>query len=107
MRSARLKQQNGNLTHIEVNKMLSLVSDVRTEVSAYDAVPGRIIFFIKLFFYISCNIFLNIEFLKSNVCIINRILLHFLIHVCMLDHGLPLSCSHLILNIINENRTSR
>lgn len=46
--SARLEQQNGHLTQVEVNEMLGLVSHVAAEVSANNAVPGWVIFLVKL-----------------------------------------------------------
>lgn len=46
--SAGLKEQNGYLAQVEVNKMLCLVGDVAAEVSPDDAVPGRVVLLIKL-----------------------------------------------------------
>lgn len=46
--SARLKEQNGYLAQVEVNKMLCLVGDVAAEVSANDAVPGRVVLLVEL-----------------------------------------------------------
>lgn len=46
--SAGLKQQNGHLTQVEVNKMLGLMSHVATEVPPNDAVPGGVVFLVKL-----------------------------------------------------------
>lgn len=46
--SARLEEQNGHLTQVEVNEMLGLVSDVAAKVPPDDAVPGRIVLLVKL-----------------------------------------------------------
>lgn len=46
--SAGLEQQNGHLTQVEVNEMLGLMSHVAAKVSPNDAVPGRVIFLVKL-----------------------------------------------------------
>lgn len=46
--SARLKQQNGHLTQVEVNEMLRLMSHVTAKVPPNDAVPGWVILLVKL-----------------------------------------------------------
>lgn len=48
--SAGLEQQNGHLTQVEVNEMLGLMSHVAAKVSPNDAVPGRVVFLVKLLF---------------------------------------------------------
>lgn len=47
---ARLKQQNGHLTQIEVNEMLGLMSHIAAKVPPNDAVPSWIIFLVKLLY---------------------------------------------------------
>lgn len=46
--SARLEEQNGHLTQVEVNEMLGLMSDVAAKVPPNDAVPGRVVLLVKL-----------------------------------------------------------
>ena len=46
--SAGLEQQNGHLTQVKVNEMLGLMSHVAAKVSPNDAVPGWVVFFVKL-----------------------------------------------------------
>lgn len=46
--SAGLEEQDGHLAKVEVNEMLGLVSHIAAKVSPDDAVPGRVIFLIKL-----------------------------------------------------------
>lgn len=46
--SARLEQQNGHLTQVEVNEMLGLVSHVAAEVPPNNAVPSRVVFLVEL-----------------------------------------------------------
>ena len=60
--SAWLEQEDGNLSHVEVDKVLGLVSDVGSEVSANNTVPGGIILLIELFFNIGSDIFFNDDF---------------------------------------------
>ena len=89
--STRLEQKDGNLSHVEVDEVLGFVCDVRSEVTSNNAVPGGVVLLVELLFDVGSDILLDIELLKSNVRAINGILLHFLIHVCVLDDGLPLS----------------
>lgn len=46
--SAGLEEQDGHLTQVEVNEVFGLVSHVASEVPSHDAVPGRVIFLVKL-----------------------------------------------------------
>lgn len=45
---AGLKQQNGHLTQVEVDEMLRLMSHIAAKVPPNDAVPGWVIFLVKL-----------------------------------------------------------
>ena len=71
--------------------MLGLVGHVGAEVSANHTMPGGVILLVELFLDIGGYILLDIEFLQGHICTVNRVLLHLLVHVRMLDHGLPLS----------------
>lgn len=46
--SAGLEEQDCHLTQVEINEMFGLVSHVASEVPSHDAVPGRVIFLVKL-----------------------------------------------------------
>lgn len=46
--SARFEKQNGHLTQVEVNEMLGLMSHVAAKVPSNDAVPGGVVFLVKL-----------------------------------------------------------
>ena len=85
--STRLKQQDGNLSQVEIDEMLRLVCHVATEVSADDAMPGWVVFFVKLLFDISSNVFFNVVFLQGLCRTINGVLLHLLGHVGIFDHS--------------------
>ncbi len=43
MRSARLEEQDRELSQIEVDEVFRLVRHIRTEVPAHDAVPRRVV----------------------------------------------------------------
>lgn len=46
--SAGLKQQDGDLAQVEVDEMLGLVGHIAAKVPPNNAVPGRIVFLVKL-----------------------------------------------------------
>ena len=79
------------MSHVEVDEVLGFVGDVGSEVTAYDTVPGGIILLVKLLLVVGSDVFLNVEFFKSNVGAINGVLLHLLVHVGVLDDCFPLS----------------
>ena len=90
--SARLEEQNGDLSHVEIDEMLGFVGDIGTEVAANNTMPGRIIFLVEFLLDVGGDVFFDVEFLKGNVGTVNSVLLHFLIHVSMLDHCFPFGC---------------
>uniref|UniRef100_A0A3P8WTW1 Uncharacterized protein n=1 Tax=Cynoglossus semilaevis TaxID=244447 RepID=A0A3P8WTW1_CYNSE len=93
--STRLKQQNGHLTQVEVNEMLGLMGHVAAEVSPNNAVPGRVVFLVKLL-----DVFLDVVLLQGLSGALHGVLLHVLRHVSVLDHCLSVrhGCSG------NQNR---
>ena len=82
------------MPHIEVDEMLGLVGDVRSEVAANNTMPCWVVLLVKLLLNVGGNILLDVELLQGNVGAINCILLHLLVHVCVLYHCFPLSCRH-------------
>lgn len=94
IRSSWFEEKHCNLSHIEIDEVLGLVSDIGPKVPANHTVPCWIIFLVKLLLYVGSNVLLNVEFLQGNVGTVNRILLHLLVHVCVLYHCFPLSCRH-------------
>ena len=92
MNSTRLKQEDCYLTHVEIDKMLCLVGNIGAEVPAYNAVPGWVVFLVELLLDVGRNIFFDVEFFQRNVCAINRVLLHLLVHISVLDNCLSLCC---------------
>mgnify|MGYP006983109366 CR=1 FL=1 len=81
----RLEKQNCDLTDVEVDEMLGLVGDIRSEVATNNAVPGGAVLLVKLLLDVSCNILFDVELLQSLSCTIDCILLHVLRHVSILD----------------------
>lgn len=75
------EEQHGNLSDVEVNEVMCFMSDVGAKISADHAVPCRIVFPIKLFFYVCSNVFLDVVFLQCLVCAVDRILLQIFRHV--------------------------
>jgi hypothetical protein len=55
----RLEKKNGDLTKVEVDEVLGLVGDVRTEVTADNAVPGGLVLSVELTLDIASNLTLN------------------------------------------------
>lgn len=90
MRSARLEQKHCYLAHVEIDKVLGFMSDIGSKVTTNNTMPGWVIFLVEFFLDVCSNVFLDIEFLESYISTINSILLHFFIHVSMLDHSLTL-----------------
>lgn len=86
--SAGLKQQNGHLTQVEVDEMLGLMSHVAAKVPPNDAVPGRVIFLVKLLFDVCSDVFLDVILLQGLCGTLHGVLLHVLRHVSIFDHCL-------------------
>uniref|UniRef100_A0A3P9CT66 Uncharacterized protein n=1 Tax=Maylandia zebra TaxID=106582 RepID=A0A3P9CT66_9CICH len=72
----RLEQQNSHLTQVEVDEMLRLMCHIAAKVPPNNAVP------------FSGDILLNVILLHGLHGTVHCILLHFIRHVCVLDHSL-------------------
>ena len=79
------------MSEIEVDEVLGLVGNVRTEVSAYNTMPGRVVLLVELLLNEGSNVLFNVEFLESLSRDIDSILLHVLRHVRVLDNCLSIS----------------
>merc|ERR1719330_2040076 len=88
-----LEQQNRDLAQVEVDEVLCLVCDVGPKVAPNDGMPCGIVLFVELLLDEGGDIFLDVVLLKGLCCAIDRILLHILGHVCVLDDGLAVSHS--------------
>lgn len=78
------------MSHVEVDEVFGFVSDIGSEVSTNNTMPGGVVFLVKLFLDVGGDILLDVELLQGNISAINGILLHLLVHIGMLDDGLPL-----------------
>ena len=87
----RLEEKNRNLSKIEVDEMLGLMSDIRAKVTTDYAVPSRVVLLVKLFLDEGSDVLLDVVLLKSLGGAVDRVLLHVLGHVCILDHCLSIS----------------
>ena len=107
---ARFEEQNGHLSEVEVDEVLRLVGDVATKVSANNAVPSWVVFFVEFLLDKSGDVLFDVEFLHGLSRTFNGVLLHVLCHVGILDHGLPLAhfakdsfCNSLIYKFNRQN----
>jgi len=86
--SAGFEEEDSNLTEIEVDEVLGLMSHVGTEVSTDNAMPGWVVLFVEFLLDESGDILLDVELLEGLGGDIDSILLHILGHICVLNDGL-------------------
>ena len=91
---AALEEQHGDLTKVEVQEAVSVMGHEAAKVAADDAVPRGLVLFIELLLDVGSNILLNVEFLHRLQRHLNRIRLHVLRHVGVLDGGLVVVIVH-------------
>jgi len=84
------------LPHVEVYKMLGLVSHIRTEVSADDAVPSWVVFLVEFLFDEGGNILFNVELLESLISTVDSVLGHLFCHIGVLNNCLSICLSHFV-----------
>jgi len=80
------------LSYVKVEEVIFFVSDIGAEVAANDAVPGRVILLIELLLDVVSDIFFDVEIFEGKVSTIDGVLLHLLVHFCLL--GLLLGSRH-------------
>ena len=74
------------------------MGDVGTEVSTHDAMPGWVVLFVKLLLDVGGDVLLDVVLFERLGSAVHGVLLHFLGHVRILDHGLPVR--HLELRVL-------
>lgn len=87
----RFEQKNGHLTQVEVDEVFGFMCHITTEVSAHNAVPGRVVLLVKLLLDMGRNILLDVVLLQRLGSALHRVLLHLFRHVCIFDHRLPVA----------------
>merc|ERR1719152_445877 len=87
-RSPRLKEEDRHLAEVEVDEVLRLVGHVRAEVAPDDRVPGRVVLLVELLLDEGGDILLDVVLLQGLRSAVDRVLLHVLRHVGVLDHSL-------------------
>src|SRR5438105_3759748 len=92
--SPGFEEKHCHLPHVEVNEVLGLVGDIRSEISSDNTMPGGIILLVELLLDVGGDILLNVELFQGNVGAVDRILLHLLVHVGVFDHGFTFSSGH-------------
>jgi len=75
------------LAQVEVDEMLGLVGDIRTEIPANDAVPGGVVLLVEFLLDVSGDIFLDAVLAERSSGDVNSILLHLVRHVGVLHNG--------------------
>ena len=92
------------MAKVEVNEVPSFVGDVRTEVAADYAVPGRVVFFVEFFFDVGSDVLLDIESLHGLIRAVYCVLLHFFGHVRVLDYCFAFSHIYWGLKFERDNQ---
>ena len=91
--SAGLEEEDSDLTKVEVDEVLGLVSDVGAEVAAHDAVPGGVVLLVELLLDEGGDVLLDVEALEGLRGDVDGILLHVLGHIGVLDDGFTIGHS--------------
>lgn len=62
LKLAGLEQEHSHLPHIEVDKVLGLMCDIRAKVPSYNAMPRGIVLLIKFLLDVCSYVLFNVEF---------------------------------------------
>lgn len=87
----RFEQENGHLAQVEVDEVFGFMCHITTEVPPHDAVPGGVVFLVKLLLDMGRNVLLYIILLQCLSSTLHRVLLHLLRHIGIFDHGLSVT----------------
>merc|ERR1712227_42432 len=82
---SRFEEEDGDLSQVEVDEMLGFVSDVASEVTSDDAMPRGVVLFVELFLNVGGDVLLNVVLFQRLGRAVDRVLLHVLGHVRILD----------------------
>ena len=93
--SARLEEEDGHLSEVEIDEVLGLMGNVRSEVSTHDTVPGGVVLLVEFLLDEGSDILFDVEFLQGLGRDIDCVLLHVLRHVSVLNDCLTVR--HLLI----------
>eukprot|EP00929_Paragymnodinium_shiwhaense_P034750 TRINITY_DN1886_c0_g3_i2.p2 TRINITY_DN1886_c0_g3~~TRINITY_DN1886_c0_g3_i2.p2 ORF type:complete len:110 (-),score=10.69 TRINITY_DN1886_c0_g3_i2:42-371(-) len=105
--SSRLEEQDGHLAQVEVDEMLRLVSNVRTEVATDDGVPSWVVLLVELLLDERSDILFDVVLLQRLRRAVDRVLLHILGHVGVLDNRLTICHRGKSLPVLSPHRTHK
>uniref|UniRef100_A0A8B9S976 Dynein light chain n=1 Tax=Apteryx owenii TaxID=8824 RepID=A0A8B9S976_APTOW len=87
----RFEEENSNMTQVEVDEVLTLMSHMAAKVPSHNTMPSGMVFLVKLL----CDFMLNAVLLQRLNGALHSVLLHLLRHVRILDHGFLVTRGHL------------
>ena len=87
------------MSEVEVDEVLGLVGNVRTEVPTEDAVPRGVVLLVELLLDVRRNILFDVVLFQCLSGAIHSVLLHLLRHVGILDHGFAVR--HLAIDLLS------
>jgi len=99
-KSTWLPKQYSALSKIKINKVLLFTHDITPKISPHNTMPGWIVIFIKLSFYIGRPVFACFKILKGFFGNCYGLFLHFLWHVCLFYYRSDLHFLMISLNIV-------
>merc|ERR1719383_723913 len=83
----RFEEENSDLSQVEIDEVLGLMSDVAAEVTSDDAMPRRVVLFVELLLDVGGDVLLDVVLFQRLRGTVDRVLLHVLGHVRVLDNG--------------------
>ena len=92
--STGLKKQDSDLAEVEVDEMFRLVRYVAPKVPSHNAMPGRVVLFVKLFLDEGSDVLFYVVLLECLRGAVHRVLLHLLRHVSILHYRFPIPHRH-------------
>ncbi len=92
-----LEEKDGDMTQVEVDTMPGSMGHEGTKTFTNDAVPGRVVFFVKLFLDVGGDVILVFVLLEGLDRAVNSILLHLLGHEVVHNHDQPVGHLELLV----------
>ena len=92
-----LEEKDGDMTQVEVDTMPGSMGDEGTKTFTNDAVPSRVVFFVKLLLDVGGDVILVFVLLEGLDRAVNSILLHLLGHEVVHNHDQPVGHLELLV----------